>query len=228
MLLGRLAYCTALAVSATSCGYGIALTTPAPPSDPGSPSMSAAVSESRRSPVPTSAAPTPSRTAAPTQASAFQTAPRTSQPIIPTPSPTVAVNPFLATTNPFLASPTTAYRLSIPPAPTPSPILVATGTPFRLVPPPTATPAPVRVAPSLYLSPGGGHWVSSRIDSGKFILLEDRSLWEIDSLDRLDTMLWLIIDSITVVESNSCLYGYRLVNTSEKTAACARFLSYSR
>jgi hypothetical protein len=52
----------------------------------------------------------------------------------------------------------------------------------------------------IYLSPGGGHWVKSKTADGSIVVLEDRSVWQIDLLDRLDTALWLPMTNITVVE----------------------------
>lgn len=88
-----------------------------------------------------------------------------------------------------------------------------------------AAVAPVRGS---YLGLGSGHWISDKIDRGTYILLEDRSLWEIDSFDRLDTNLWLRLDNITVVTDSQCLRGYRLINTDDRTKACAKFVAYSR
>ena len=49
-----------------------------------------------------------------------------------------------------------------------------------------------------------------KIGNGEMIKLEDGSLWKIDHVDRIDTMLWLITESITVVEDAG---GYTLINT---------------
>ncbi|MBF0132836.1 MAG: hypothetical protein HQL75_09665 [Magnetococcales bacterium] len=45
-----------------------------------------------------------------------------------------------------------------------------------------------------------GHWVSEKIGSGEIIRLEDGSLWEIDSIDRIDTSLWLPTDNIIICD----------------------------
>ena len=76
-----------------------------------------------------------------------------------------------------------------------------------------------------YLGTGSGHWIS-RNSSGNVITLEDRSTWLISPLSRIDTILWLPIDDITVLSGTYPGYGYRLVNTDEGEVADARFLGY--
>jgi hypothetical protein len=76
-----------------------------------------------------------------------------------------------------------------------------------------------------YNSVGPGHWISEKIDQGKYIQLEDNSLWEISSLDRYKTSIWLSMDHITVIESENILYPYILVNTSQGETAEAKFVS---
>ncbi len=81
-------------------------------------------------------------------------------------------------------------------------------------------PAPdaLQVATGLYqivkggagTSNGGcvdGHWISSVMASGKLIKLEDGSIWEVDPLDTIHTMLWLPVDGILVC-------GQTLIKTS--------------
>lgn len=77
----------------------------------------------------------------------------------------------------------------------------------------------------IYIGLGSGHWVSKKIDSGKYIKLEDGSLWEISSIDKIYTMLWLTTENITVVESKNPLYPYNLINTDSKDAAEAKLIS---
>lgn len=66
-----------------------------------------------------------------------------------------------------------------------------------------------------YLFTGDGHWVKKKIDSGNFIQLEDNSLWQVSSSDRLNSSLWLHLDEITVVESRNPNYPYLLINTDD-------------
>jgi hypothetical protein len=60
-----------------------------------------------------------------------------------------------------------------------------------------------------------GHWISSNIDDGKYIKLEDGSLWEVDSVDTVDSSLWLQLDEITACDG-------KLINTDEKESVEAR------
>ena len=76
-----------------------------------------------------------------------------------------------------------------------------------------------------YYTLGSGHWVSKNIESGKYIKLEDGSLWEISPLDKINTILWLILDDITVTESSNLLYPYLLVNTDDNETAEARLIA---
>ncbi len=77
--------------------------------------------------------------------------------------------------------------------------------------------------PNIYLGVGQEHWVQKTIGSGAFIQLEDNSLWEISPIDRINTMLWLPIDNIVVIESKNSLYPYKLVG--ERDTAEARLLT---
>ena len=60
-----------------------------------------------------------------------------------------------------------------------------------------------------------GHWISSVMDSGSIIKLEDGSLWKVDLIDRIDSMLWLPVDNITACD-------YKLINTDDNTAVGAQ------
>lgn len=58
------------------------------------------------------------------------------------------------------------------------------------------------------------HWISSVMGDGKLINLEDGSKWEVDSVDTVDSMLWLPTEGILIC-------GERLINTDngEKVGA---------
>jgi hypothetical protein len=60
-----------------------------------------------------------------------------------------------------------------------------------------------------------GHWISNNIDDGKYIKLEDGSLWEVDGADTVDSSLWLETDDITVCDG-------KLINTDDKESVEAR------
>ena len=73
---------------------------------------------------------------------------------------------------------------------------------------------------------GGGHWIKSKADNGAIIILEDGSMWEISSLDRIETAIWLPISNITVLRASSPVgdYKYTLVNTDDGEKAQAKYL----
>lgn len=62
---------------------------------------------------------------------------------------------------------------------------------------------PAGSTPSTYVGNSGGHWIKSKADNGGILILEDGSMWEINSLDRIDTSLWLPITNITVIKASS-------------------------
>jgi hypothetical protein len=73
-------------------------------------------------------------------------------------------------------------------------------------PPPTARPtaAPtVAAALGTYLGVGQTNWVSKNIDRGRFLLLGDRSLWEVARFDRFDSRSWLALTDVVVVSSRT-------------------------
>lgn len=96
----------------------------------------------------------------------------------------------------------------------------------QLPAPPLTSPIPpggtISPVPSLIL--GTGHWVSEKLDGGRYIRLEDGSLWEIAPLDRINTALWLNADQIVVTASNDVLYPYLLVNTTQGETAKAKLV----
>ena len=77
-----------------------------------------------------------------------------------------------------------------------------------------------------YFDVGDGHWIEKNVGGGKCILLEDHSFWQIDPVDRIDTMLWLPISNVTVRESSSGSpgYNYLLINTDDDEQAHAKYL----
>ena len=75
-----------------------------------------------------------------------------------------------------------------------------------------------------YGAVGDGHWVQEKIGHGEYILMEDGSLWEISSLDRIDTALWLNTENIVVIENTSGLLPYKLINTDTGDVVEAKYL----
>ena len=56
-----------------------------------------------------------------------------------------------------------------------------------------------------------GHWISDVMDNGGLIKLEDNSIWQVDSSETADSMIWLITDNVVI-----CSNG-KMINTSEST-----------
>jgi hypothetical protein len=77
-----------------------------------------------------------------------------------------------------------------------------------------------------YTGGTSGHWIESKGEDGDLIVLEDDSVWAINSLDQIDTVLWLPTSDVTVVKANSPVgeYKYTLVNTDDKENALAKYL----
>ena len=86
-------------------------------------------------------------------------------------------------------------------------------------------PTSLKFGGQTYTGAAKGHWISEKIDGGRIIKLEDGSLWEISSLDRIDTMLWLVTESITVIGSTNPFYPYYLLNTSTEDLVEAKLIS---
>lgn len=81
-------------------------------------------------------------------------------------------------------------------------------------------------APATYTGGGGGHWIKAKADNGAIIILEDGSMWEINSLDRIDAALWLPISNVTILKASSPVGGYKymLINTDDGEKALAKYL----
>lgn len=79
------------------------------------------------------------------------------------------------------------------------------------VPRPTVPPAPV--LPGRLSGCETGHWVSLVADSGRIVMLEDKSIWRVGSVDRLDSKYWRRRENVVICESSSSPYGYIMINT---------------
>jgi hypothetical protein len=73
-----------------------------------------------------------------------------------------------------------------------------------------------------YPNTGSGHWIECNIDFGKFIQLEDQSLWEVQPLDHTTSYLWLRCRNISVIEGPDISYPYMLANTIDGEVVRAR------
>jgi len=73
-----------------------------------------------------------------------------------------------------------------------------------------------------YVGTGGDYWIRKNIGSGSFIMLNDGSLWEVDSFDRLDATLWLAMESVVIVDNSNGFMPHRLVNTDTRESVGAK------
>lgn len=78
-------------------------------------------------------------------------------------------------------------------------------------------------AKETYLGVGSGHWIQTVSSGGKYITLEDRSIWEVSPIDVIYSAIWLPITNIVVIEESGP-YPYKLVNTDDREAVNAKYL----
>ena len=78
-----------------------------------------------------------------------------------------------------------------------------------------------------YVGQGGGHWIKNNA-SGKLITLEDGSMWQVNTLDQIDTALWLEITDVTVVKASSPTgeYKYVIIDKQAGEKALAKYLGH--
>jgi hypothetical protein len=60
-----------------------------------------------------------------------------------------------------------------------------------------------------------GHWVDSVSSDGQIVKLEDGSIWEVDPVDAIDSMLWLPTTDIISCDD-------KLINTEDNEKVSAR------
>jgi hypothetical protein len=93
----------------------------------------------------------------------------------------------------------------------------------------TAAPKAASAAPGAPAGPYAGlnarHWIKAVVERGQTIQLEDGSLWQLNPFNKVDAILWLITERITVIESENALYPYKLINSDSKSAAEAKLIS---
>jgi hypothetical protein len=59
-----------------------------------------------------------------------------------------------------------------------------------------------------------GHWIDSVTSDGRIVVLEDGSVWEVESLDRIVSTLWLPTSEIVACED-------KLINTDDDEVVSA-------
>lgn len=84
----------------------------------------------------------------------------------------------------------------------------------------------VKPSSRIYLEVGEKHWIKSKVSDGSIVTLEDGSMWEIHSSDRMYTRLWLKITNIMVLEAKDTVddYRYLLINTDDGEKVFAKYL----
>ena len=63
-----------------------------------------------------------------------------------------------------------------------------------------------------------GHWIETVSDDGEVIVLENGSVWEVDSIDTVTSSLWLPVSSILICDG-------RLINTDDNEVVSAEQIS---
>jgi hypothetical protein len=93
--------------------------------------------------------------------------------------------------------------------------------------PPAAASASVAPAQtSEYTGLGGGHLLQSVSEDGRYVTLEDGSVWEIEPGVRFQTAEWQPQAPISVRTGRGMgAYSYEIVNTQDDEGAMARFVS---
>ena len=84
-------------------------------------------------------------------------------------------------------------------------------------------PIPAGFGPT-YIGTGGGHWISDKSGDGSLVTLEDGSIWRISDFSRIDSMLWLPLEDIIVLENTRGITPYLLINKDTGEEAEATFL----
>jgi hypothetical protein len=67
------------------------------------------------------------------------------------------------------------------------------------------------------------HWINEVTRRGSLVVLEDGSIWKVDAVDRVTTMLWLPVDNIAIVQSEVA-GKYIMVNTTQNQQATVEYL----
>ena len=92
--------------------------------------------------------------------------------------------------------------------------------------PPAVSTAAASVQTPEYTGLGGGHLLRSVSEDGRYVTLEDGSVWEIEPGVRFQTMDWQPQAPLTVRTTRPMDgYTYEIVNTQDDEGAMAKFVS---
>lgn len=69
------------------------------------------------------------------------------------------------------------------------------------------------------------HWIKKVFDRGKFIQLEDNSIWEVSQIDIIYSSLWLPVTNVYVTESDNPHYAFKIINTDHRETVEAKLIS---
>jgi len=75
-------------------------------------------------------------------------------------------------------------------------------------------PAPPPPLPASFLE--ARHWVKAIGESGKYVALEDDSVWEVTPLDQIESGHWAPFSDISVKASHDVLFPYKLINVKSQ------------
>ncbi|MBF0279643.1 MAG: hypothetical protein HQM13_17725 [SAR324 cluster bacterium] len=70
----------------------------------------------------------------------------------------------------------------------------------------------------------GAHWIMEKLEGGRFIKLEDDSLWEISSYGRSNSQLWLPYEEVFILETDDDEYPYQIMNKINEDTASAKLI----
>lgn len=72
---------------------------------------------------------------------------------------------------------------------------------------------------------GTQHWIKKIVERGQTIQLENGTIWKINPLNKVDAILWLPTERITVIQSDNALYPYKLINSDGGSVAEAKLIA---
>ena len=65
--------------------------------------------------------------------------------------------------------------------------------------------------------------IIDKTDDGSILKTDDGATWAIDSVDQVDTALWMVTDTVIEDDESSACASYQLINKDENNeTACAR------
>jgi hypothetical protein len=96
----------------------------------------------------------------------------------------------------------------------------------RARPPAAVAGASAPAGAPVYAALGGGHLLRAVTDEGRYVTLEDGSVWEIEPSVRFQTAEWQPQAPITVRTTRGMDgYMYEIVNTQDDEGAMAKYVA---